>query len=155
MQAPSICAWHVEQFFVPLDLGHTCYGSISQMTSWLNCSQNILHPKVQVSSFSLTKFSKIWPTMNSFPTSLPPSWSNAPCPFVDKGHQTIPTSLWLNLKFCIQTIPKTFRKSEARCIARNHSIMPKTYAPWPAYTSLGQFLACSQKHCQYMPLCVP
>jgi hypothetical protein len=44
--------------------------------------------------------------MNFFPTSLPPSWSNAPCPFVNKGHQTIATSLWLKLKFCIQTILK-------------------------------------------------
>ncbi len=52
------------------------------------------------------QFFKNWPTMNFFPTSLPPSWSNAPCPFVNKGHQTIATSLWLKLKFCIQTILK-------------------------------------------------
>jgi len=43
-RAPSMCAWHVEQFFVPLYLGHTCHGSLSQMTSWLNFPQNILHP---------------------------------------------------------------------------------------------------------------
>jgi hypothetical protein len=44
MEAPSMCAQCVEQFFVPLDLGHTCHGLVSQMTSWLNCSQIILHP---------------------------------------------------------------------------------------------------------------
>jgi hypothetical protein len=41
MEAPSMCARHVEQFFVPLDLGHTCYGLVSQMTSWLNYPQHI------------------------------------------------------------------------------------------------------------------
>jgi len=39
----NVCT-RVEQLFMPLDLGHTCHGLISQMTSWLNCSQNILHP---------------------------------------------------------------------------------------------------------------
>jgi hypothetical protein len=39
-----MCARRVEQLFVSLDLGHTRHGSVSQMTSWLNCSQNILHP---------------------------------------------------------------------------------------------------------------
>ncbi len=26
MEAPSMCARHVEQFFMPLDLGHTYHG---------------------------------------------------------------------------------------------------------------------------------
>jgi hypothetical protein len=39
-----MCAWCVEQFIVPLNLGHTCCGSISQMTHLLNCPQNIMHP---------------------------------------------------------------------------------------------------------------
>ncbi len=30
---------------MPLDLAHTCHGSTPQMTSWLTCSQNIIHPK--------------------------------------------------------------------------------------------------------------
>ncbi len=44
MEAPSMCARRVEQLFMPLDLGHRCHGLVSQMTSWLNCPQNILHP---------------------------------------------------------------------------------------------------------------
>jgi hypothetical protein len=63
---------------------------------------------VQASPFSLTNSSKIWPTMKFSPTSLPLMWSKAPCPFVDKGHQTIITSLWLNPKIFIQTILETF-----------------------------------------------
>jgi hypothetical protein len=51
-------------------------------------------------------------------TSSPSPWSNAPCPFVDKGHQTIATSLWLNLKFCIQTILETPHKSEVHVLQR-------------------------------------
>jgi hypothetical protein len=51
--------------------------------------------------------------MKFSPTSLPPLWSNAPCAFVDKRHQTIATSLWVNLKFYIQTISKTFQKFKA------------------------------------------
>jgi hypothetical protein len=43
MEAPSMCARCVEWFFVPLDLGHTSHGLVSQMISWLNCPQNILH----------------------------------------------------------------------------------------------------------------
>jgi hypothetical protein len=39
-----MCARRVQQLFVPLDLGHTCHGSISQMKYWLNSPQNILHP---------------------------------------------------------------------------------------------------------------
>jgi hypothetical protein len=46
--------------------------------------------------------------MKFSPTSLPLMWSKAPCPFVDKGHQTIITSLWLNPKIFIQTILETF-----------------------------------------------
>ncbi len=42
LEAPSMCTQCVKQFFMPLDLGHTCHGSISQMTSWLKCPQNIL-----------------------------------------------------------------------------------------------------------------
>jgi hypothetical protein len=53
---------------------------------------------VQASPFSLTNYSKIWPTMNFLPTSLPPSWSNAPCLFMDKKHQTIAISLWLHFE---------------------------------------------------------
>ncbi len=44
MEAPSMCERCVEQFFMPLDLAHTCHGLVSQMTSWLNSPQNILHP---------------------------------------------------------------------------------------------------------------
>ncbi len=44
MEAPSMGARRVEQLFMSLDLGHTCHGLVSQMTSWLNCSQNILRP---------------------------------------------------------------------------------------------------------------
>jgi hypothetical protein len=51
--------------------------------------------------------------MKISPISSSPPWSNAPCPFVDKGHQTIATSLWLNPNFCIQTIPETLQKFEA------------------------------------------
>jgi len=36
-----MCAQHVEQFFMPLDLGHTCHGLVSQMKSWFDCPQNI------------------------------------------------------------------------------------------------------------------
>ncbi len=57
-----------------------------------------------------------------------------------------------HLKFCIQTIPKTPWNSEVRCIARNCLVLLKTYVPWPTYTSLGQFLACSQKNHRGMPL---
>jgi hypothetical protein len=43
--------------------------------------------------YLLRNSSRIWPTMKFSPTSSPPPWSNVPCPFVDKGHQTIATSL--------------------------------------------------------------
>ncbi len=39
-----MCTRCVDQFFMPLDLGHTCHGLVSQMTFWLNFPQNILHP---------------------------------------------------------------------------------------------------------------
>jgi hypothetical protein len=84
---------------------------------------------VQALLFSLTNSLRIWPTMKFSPTSLPPLWFNAPFHFVDKRHQTIATSLWLNPKFCIKTIPETFEKSEAQCIAKIHLVLPKTYAP--------------------------
>ncbi len=29
---------------MPLDLGHTCHGLVFQMTFWLNCPLNIMHP---------------------------------------------------------------------------------------------------------------
>jgi len=67
--------------------------------------------------------------MKFSPTSLPPLWFNAPCHFVGKRHQTITTSLWLNPKKFIKTIPKTLEKSEAQCIAKIHLVLPKTYAP--------------------------
>jgi hypothetical protein len=47
MEAPPMCVQCVEQLFVPLDSTHTCYGSPSQITYWINCSQNILHPYFQ------------------------------------------------------------------------------------------------------------
>jgi hypothetical protein len=53
---------------------------------------------VQTSPFFLTNFLRIWPNMKFSPISFPPLWFNAPCPFVDKGHQTIVTSLWLHVK---------------------------------------------------------
>ncbi len=62
---------------------------------------------VQTLPSTWTNFLRIWPTMKKFPTSLPPLWSNAPCFFVHKGHQTIATSLWLHPKFCIQTTLET------------------------------------------------
>ncbi len=115
----------------------------------------LLPSMVLISSSPLRNSSRIWPTMKFSPTSLPPLWSNAPCPFMDKRQQTIVTSLWLNPKFCIQTILKTLWKSKVWCIARIHLILLKTYVPWLAYISYGQFLACSQKHHQDMPLCAP
>jgi len=65
--------------------------------------------------------------------------------FVDKWHEIIAINLWHNSKFCIQTILETPWKSEARCIARIHLVLPTTYVPWLAYTSLGQFFVYSQK----------
>jgi hypothetical protein len=44
---------------------------------------------------------------------------------VDKRHKTITTSLWLNLKFCIQTILETLQKSKAWCITKIHLICQK------------------------------
>jgi hypothetical protein len=82
--------------------------------------------------------------MKFCPTSLPPLWSNAPCHFVDKKHQTNTTSLWLNLRFCIQTISKTSRKFKVICITKIRLVMPKIYVPRLTYTSPSQFLACSQ-----------
>ncbi len=38
-----MCARHVEQFFMPLNLGHTCHRSLSQMSFLLNCPRKILH----------------------------------------------------------------------------------------------------------------
>jgi len=40
------CAHDVEQFFLLLNSVHTCYESPSQMTSWLKCPQNIMHPNL-------------------------------------------------------------------------------------------------------------
>jgi hypothetical protein len=89
----------------------------------------LLFPSMVQALPSSTNSSKIWPTMNYFPTSLPPMWSNAPCPFVDKRHQTIATSLRLHLKFFIQTNLETLENFEVWCIAKNHLVLPKTYAP--------------------------
>ncbi len=73
MEAPLMYAQHVEQLFVLLDLGHTCDGSISQMTSWLNCPQNILmeqSPPHMTFAYLLTEYASdfkvvacciIWP----------------------------------------------------------------------------------------------
>ncbi len=47
-----------------------------------------------------------------------------------KNIQTIVTSLWLNSKFCIQTIPKTRWKFEVQCIVKICLILPRTYVPW-------------------------
>jgi hypothetical protein len=69
--------------------------------------KRLLPSMVQSLPFSSINFSKIWPIVKFSPTSSPPMWSNAPYPFVDKGHQTIAISLCLNPKFCIQTISKT------------------------------------------------
>jgi hypothetical protein len=66
--------------------------------------------------------------MKFSPTSLPPLWSIAPCPFVNKGHQTY-TSLWLHLKFCIQVILETSQNFEVQCIVKNRLVLPKTYVP--------------------------
>jgi hypothetical protein len=63
--------------------------------------------------------------------------------------------LWLNPKFCIQTILETLWKFEIWRIARIHLVLLKTYVPWPVYTFYGQFFAYSQKHHRDMPLCVP
>jgi hypothetical protein len=48
---------------------------------------------VQALPSSSTNSLKIWHIMNFFPTSLPILWSDVPCLFVDKGHQTIATLL--------------------------------------------------------------
>ncbi len=85
---------------------------------------------VQASPSFFMKFSKMWPTTKKFLTSSPPLWSNTPCPFVDKGHQTFAISLWLHLKIFIQTILETFQNFEVWYIMKNHLILPKTYAPW-------------------------
>jgi len=105
--------------------------------------------------FFLNQFLRIWLTMKFSPISSPPLWFSAPWPFVNKGHQTIRTSLWLNPKFCIQTILETPWKSKVQCIVKIHLVLPKTYAPWPTYNSLGQFPTCSQKHYRNMWLCAP
>jgi hypothetical protein len=121
----------------------------STMGAHLLCSKSITHHNLQfglkgfkrllpsmVQSllFYSTNSSRIWPTMKLSPTSLPPMWSNAPCPFVD---QTIATNLCMNPKFCIQTILKTPSKFKVRCIVRIHLLLPKSYAPWPTYISSG------------------
>ncbi len=61
------------------------------MGAHLLCLESITHHSFQLGQkvlnvFFSTNSSKIWPTMNFFPTSSPPPWSNAPCPIVDKGH---------------------------------------------------------------------
>jgi hypothetical protein len=84
---------------------------------------------VQTSPFLITNSSKKLAHHEFSPTSSPPLCSNAPCPFVDKRHQTIATSLWLNPKFCIQAILKTLRKSKAWCIANIHLVLPVAYVP--------------------------
>jgi hypothetical protein len=88
----------------------------------------LLPSMVHALPFFSTNFSRIWPTMNFFSTSLPPLWYSAPCPSVDKGHQTIATSLWLNPKFCSQTILEILWKFETWCITRIHLVLPKNYA---------------------------
>ncbi len=52
-----------------------------------------------------------------------------------KRHQTITISLWLNPKFCIQTISKTPRKFETWCIARICLVLPKTFSMTYLYFS--------------------
>jgi hypothetical protein len=78
--------------------------------------------------------------MKFCPTSSPPLWCKTPYLFVDKWHQTIVTSLWLNMKICIQTIPKTPKKYEVRCIIKIRLLQLKTYAPWLAYSFFSNSL---------------
>ncbi len=73
--------------------------------------------------------------MKFSPTSSPPLWCNVPCPFMDKGHQTIITSLWLNSKFCTQTILENPQNFEAWCIARIQLFIKKMYEPMNERTS--------------------
>ncbi len=51
--------------------------------------KHLLPSMVLVSPFSLRNSLRIWPTMKFCPTSLPPSWSNMPCPFVNKRFHII------------------------------------------------------------------
>ncbi len=75
-----------------------------------------IFPSMALVWLSLFNSLKIWSTMNFFPTSPPPLWSNVAYPFVDKRHHTITTSLWLHLKFYIQTSSKIFKNFEIWCI---------------------------------------
>jgi hypothetical protein len=84
---------------------------------------------VQALHFFSTNLLRIWPTIKFYTISLPPPWSNAPCPLVDKGHQTIARSLLLHPKFCIQTILEILWNFEVQCIMKNHLVLPKTYPP--------------------------
>ncbi len=85
--------------------------------------KHLLPSMVQALPFFLTNSSRIWPTMKFSPTSSPLLLSSAPCLFMDKGHQTITTNLWLNPKFYIQTISKTTWKSKVQCIVMIHLVL--------------------------------
>jgi hypothetical protein len=100
-----------------------------QLPIWPKGFECLLPSMVQASLSSSTNSLRIWPTMKFSPTSLPPLLANAPCPFMDKGHQTIATSLLLHSKFCIQAILETLQNFKVECIMRNCLVMPKPYAP--------------------------
>jgi len=110
------------------------------------CFKCLLPSMVQISPSFSTNSLKFWPIMKKIPTILPPLWSILPSLFVDKGHQTIVISLWPHLKFCIQTIPKTFQNFEVQCIMGNCLIQLETYILWPIYTFPSMFFIYSQKH---------
>ncbi len=110
---------------------------------------------VQTSPSSWTNFLKIWPTMKFFPTSLPPLWSSAPCPFMHKRHQTIATSLWLHKKKLHSNHSRNPSKFQSLMYCKKPSSFAKNFVPWLVYTFPVQFFACSQKHYWRMQSCAP
>jgi len=82
---------HPDYFHLTMGAHLLCLESITHhdFQFGLEDFERFLPSMVQASPFYSTNSSKIWPTMNFFATISPPLWSNAPCPFVDKGHQTI------------------------------------------------------------------
>ncbi len=55
--------------------------------------KHFLPSMVLVSPFSSKNSLRIWLTMKFCPTSLPPSWSNTPCPFANKRFHIVTISL--------------------------------------------------------------
>ncbi len=106
---PCASHHHFDHFHMTMGAHLLCLESITHhnLQFGLEGFECLLPSMVQSLFFSLTNSSRILPTVKFSPTISPPVWLNAPCPFVDKGHQTIATSLCMNPKFCIESIPKT------------------------------------------------